>query len=235
VKRVILTVLAVGVFALPAICQEQETPPAFPLTHRNEPATSPIEPQSLTVPAEMEVSVQVLSGIHTLVSHVDDLVTAQLMQPVYVDGRVALPMGSLLDGRITVMRAAGRMHKPGELALRFEKITLPDGQARPISGIISGLEKPYPPDLHVDAEGHIIASHRMPWKSLFAGFAGIGTLGAVRAAAVGGATLAKILPIGSAAWIGYALMVPRGREVNVPPETRARVRLNYPVTVRVAW
>ncbi|MBI1941288.1 MAG: hypothetical protein HYS33_07250, partial [Acidobacteria bacterium] len=57
--------------------------------------------ETLTIPAATEAAVQLLSGIHTQVSHVDDPIRAELVQPVSVNGRVALPPGTLLDGRIT--------------------------------------------------------------------------------------------------------------------------------------
>ena len=43
------------------------------------------------------------------------------------------------------------------------------------------------------------------------------------------------LPATGGGLVGFELLWPRGNDVHVPPETRARIRLNYPVTVRVVW
>jgi hypothetical protein len=43
------------------------------------------------------------------------------------------------------------------------------------------------------------------------------------------------LSIAGAAVIGYEILWPKGHEVNLPPETRCLMRLNYPLTVRVSW
>jgi hypothetical protein len=41
--------------------------------------------------------------------------------------------------------------------------------------------------------------------------------------------------VGGVALLGYAALWPKGNDVNVPPQTQCRIRLNYPVTVRVQW
>lgn len=236
-RKAILMLLALGCLALSAWSQEVE--PRSVLMHR---AAAPARlglaenaPSTLTVPAETEVAVQMLSGIHTRVSRVNDLVTARLLQPVYVNGRIALPSGSLLDGRITMIHPSRRLHRSAELGLRFEKITMPDGQAKSIAAVLAALENPEQLRLRIDAEGHLFASREVSWKSLFAGMAGLGAFGGVKAAAAGSAALSKVLPLGSAGWLGYEILWPRGRDVNLPPETLCRLRLNDPLTVRVAW
>lgn len=236
-KKPILAAAIMGLFLLPA--KSQETFPPSLLTHRPR-LTAKIrasrpDPVSLTVPAETEVAVLVLSGVHTRVSHVDDLVTARLLQPVYVNGRLALPSGSLLDGRITLLRPSGRLHRPAELGLRFNKITLPDGQAEPTAAILAAMDNSKALGLHLDAEGHLTGGRAFSWKSLLGGFVGLGALGTVRAAMVGPAAASAILPLGGAALAGFEILWPRGRDVNLPPDTPCRLRLNYPLTVRVAW
>src|SRR5215831_20386852 len=89
-------------------------------------------PPTVTIPAETRATVQLLSGIHTRFSRVDDPIKAQLLRPVVIRGKVALPPGTLLDGKLTVVRSAGRLNRPAELAVRFEQITLPDGDVEPI-------------------------------------------------------------------------------------------------------
>jgi hypothetical protein len=175
-----------------------------------------------------------LSGIHTRVNNANDLVTARLLQPVYVGGRVALPSGSILDGRITMIRKSGHVHRPAELGLRFDEIVLPNGQAEPMAGVLAVLEKPGKLDLHLDAEGHVTAGRALSWKTLIGG-AGLGSVGAIKAVASGAAAASMSLSLAGAAAIGYELLWPKGHEVNLPPETRCLIRLSYPLTVRVSW
>jgi hypothetical protein len=192
-------------------------------------------PSTLTVPADTEASVTMLSGVHTRVSHLDDPVAAELLNPVYVNGRVALPTGTLLDGRITRIRAAGRMHRPAELSFRFDRVTLPDGQSGPISAVLAGLEAPESSGIHLDSEGGIKGSRGYSWKILTGGAVGLGTFAAVRASVAGAMALKTLVPAGGAAVLSFEVLLPRGKEVNLPPQTRCRIRLDNPLTVRIAW
>jgi len=197
------------------------------------PASAP--PLRLTVPAETEVSAQLLSGIHTQVSQVDDPVTAVLLQPVYVNGQVALPLGTLLDGHITRIKPAGRLNRPAQLALRFDQITLPDGQAKPITGLLSSLDNSPSSKTQFDPEGYLEGARRRVWRrALLGGLVGTGVLGTLRAAVVGSTALACLAPASGAAIVGYAALWPRGNDVNLPPETRCRIRLNNPLVVQAS-
>jgi hypothetical protein len=226
--------LALGLMTPLAQCQDSWLP--FVLTHRTEPFSQrPAAPLTLTVPAETEVAVQMLSGIHTQINHVNDPIMARLLQPVYVDGRLALPSGTLLDGRITSIRSARRLHRPAELVLRFESISLPDGQSEPISAVLAGIENSRLLKTRLDFEGHLEGARRSSWKALVAGLVGAGTFATVKAAVASSAALTYLAPASGAALVGYEILWPKGNDVHLPPDTRCRLRLNYPLTVRVPW
>lgn len=196
-------------------------------------ATRFTSPLTLTVPADTEASIELLSGLHTRVSHVDDPVEARLLSPVFVNGRVALPSGTLIAGRITQIQAAGHMHRPAELAFRFDQISLPDGQIAPITAILAAPRTPQLRDVRIDDEGNLRGTRGFSWKGIAGGLAAVGSFATLKAAAAGAASLAYIVPAGGAAFLGYELLLPRGNEVHVPPETQFRIRLSIPVTVRV--
>lgn len=223
------------VFAFAAIAQDYH--PGAPLSHRNATPESVRSAQALTltVPAETEVKVQVLSGIHTQVNHVNDPVIAEILKPVFVQGKVALPPGSLLDGHITLIRNAGHMHHSAELGLRFDRITLPDGQEKPVAAVLAALEHPEGLDIHLDPEGHLISNRSVSWKTLFGGVSALGTYGVLKMAAVGSAGATIALPLGGAALVSYEALWRRGHEVNMPPDTQCRLRLNYPLVVHFPW
>jgi hypothetical protein len=175
-----------------------------------------------------------LSGIHTKINQANDLVTARLLHAVYVKGRVALPSGSILDGRITMIRNSGHIHHPAELRLRFDSIVLPDGQAEPIAGVLSQIDESRKLDLRIDAEGHLTGGRALSWKMLMGGV-GLGSSGVIKAVASGATAVSMGLSFAGAAAIGYEILWPKGHEVNLPPQTHCLVRLNYPLTVRVSW
>jgi hypothetical protein len=188
----------------------------------------------LTIPAETEAQVLLLSGLHSDVSHVNDPIKAQLLQPVYVNGRLALPAGTLLDGRVTMVRAAGRLQRSAELAFRFERITLPDGQASPVLAVLKGFEQDAPFGAHLETEG-TLKGGKFSWKKMAGGLAALGAASTAGLAFGGPATLAYILPGGGAGFLSYTYFWARGKDVHIPPETRLRIRLDHPLTVRVWW
>jgi hypothetical protein len=234
--RVVTAITVIGFLAITALAQEGQVPLTLP--HRSGPKPTRTESSGpsgiITVPAETQVSVQMLSGIHTRVNHANDLVTARLLQTVYVDGRVALPSGSILDGRIILLRNSGHVHRPAELGLRFDQIVLPNGQAESMAGVLAEMENSSKLDLHIDAEGHLTGGRALSWKTLIAGV-GLGSFGAIKAVASGATAFSMSVSLAGAAAIGYEILWPKGHEVNLPPETRCLIRLNYPLTVRVSW
>ena len=234
--RALTAITVISFLAITAWAQESEVPVAMP--HRSGLGSARTESSThsdkVTVPAETQVSIQMLSGIHTRINRPNDLVTARLLQPVLVDGRVALPSGSILDGRITMIRNSGHVHRPAELGLRFDKIVLPDGQAEPMAGVLAVMDNSSKLDLHIDAEGHLTGGRALSWKTLIGGV-GLGSFGAIRAVASGATAVSMGLSLAGAAAIGYEILWPRGHEVNLPPETRCLIRLNYPLTVRISW
>lgn len=232
-----LVALTALVLVVPA-AWAQDARPGLALTPRSGVQLSPAEKvpaATLTVPADTEAAVMMLSGLHTRINQVNDPVMARLQQPVYVNGQVAFPLGSLLNGRVTRVQLAGRLHRPGELGFRFESITLPDGQTESISAVLAALDKPGLPKARLDAEGYFKGTRGFSLKGLAGGLAALGTFGVSRAALAASSAAGTFVPVGGAAVLGYAALWPRGNEVNVPPQTKCRIRLNYPVTVRVRW
>lgn len=188
---------------------------------------------TLTVPADTEARIELLSGLHTRVSHVNDPIEARLLRPIVVNGKVALPYGTLIEGHITQLQSAGRMHRPAQLAFRFDRISLPDGQTAPITAVLSAPLGPEMKDARIDNEGNLKGTRGFSWKGIVGGIAGVGSLASIKAAVGGAASLAYVLPVGGAAFLGYELLLPHGSDVHVPPETKFRIRLSYPITVRV--
>jgi hypothetical protein len=128
------------------------------------------------------------------------------------------------------------MHRPAELGFRFESITLPDGQTEPISAVLAALDKPGLPKARLDPEGYLKGTRGFSLKALAGGFTALGALGVGRAAFAASSAVGTFVPLaGGVALLGYAALWPKGNDVNMPPQTQCRIRLNYPVTVRVQW
>lgn len=186
---------------------------------------------SLVVPAETLIKARLLTGMHTLVSHVDDPIAAEMTEPVYISGHLALPAGTLFDGHITSVHPAGHMRKSGRIAFRFDHVTLPSGQEIPVTAVIASIDNAPGLKGGLDSEGHLQGQHKTSWRTFLTGFATVGGLSAAKFAAVGSTALTVAAPASAAAFVGYEFLLRRGGNVNVPPMTKCRIRLNSSLTV----
>ena len=186
------------------------------------------DPALLTVPAETEASLVMLSGINTRISQVDDRVEGQLVQPVYVEGQLALPQGTLLFGRVIKAHPAGRLHRPAEIGLRFDEVSLPDGETESVTARLAALENPG--KLRLDREGYLKGGRQLSWGFLTGSLAGASALMIIPRIA-GATAAASAGSIATAGALGFYVLFPRGPEVNMPPQTRCRVRFDYSFTV----
>jgi hypothetical protein len=154
-----------------------------------------------------------------------------MTEPVFINGRVALPKGTLFDGHITSIHRPSWMRHNGEIAFRLDHVTLPDGHKIPVSAIISHLEKSKNLMGTLDAEGHVRGHKRGSWRSFLTGAVGVGGLTVAKLAVAGSTALTVAAPAGAVAFVGYELFLRRGSNVNVPPMTGCRIRLLSSLTV----
>jgi hypothetical protein len=228
-----LAVLGISSLALAGARPPEGTSDESPIVLQRAPATP--APATVVVPAETEAKIQLLSGIHSGVSHVGDPFAAQLVNPISVGGQIVLPAGSLIGGRITSIRPAGRMRRAAELGLRFELVTLPDGKEQPISALLTEMQPLPRTHTEVDSEGVLKGTGVGTWKRLTGGFLGLGAISALGTKIAGVAALGITVPVGGGAVLGYSFLVPKGNDVHVPPETQMRIRLRQPLTLRLDW
>jgi hypothetical protein len=179
---------------------------------------APTEP--LSVPAGTMLYCRTTQTLTTKLNYQGDAFTISIAEPVSVDGRVAIPVGSMLSGRITRMQRPGRIKGVGQMHLTVEQITFPDGRSFPIS---AALMAAYGAD-HVKvvgSEGLVKGpSSRVPdLEEIGAGTAGGTLLGLIFAHPFIGAT------------VGFTAttidrMRRRGKDLTVPAGTQ----LNYQLT-----
>ena len=186
---------------------------------------------ALTIPAETLVKARLISGMHTLVSHVNDPVSAEMTEPVYINGEMALPKGTLFDGHITSVRRPSWMRHSGEIAFRFDHVTLPDGQMVAVTAIITHLDNRKDLMGTLDAEGHVRGRRRASWRNFLTGAVGVGGLTAAKLAFAGSTALTVAAPASAAAFLSYEFLFLRGSDVDVPPITGCSIRLLIFLTI----
>jgi len=85
----------------------------------------------LTVPNGEILILELEDALDTRSSLAGDRVHFQTFREVVVGFQVAIPQGSFVQGTLTEVRRPGRAGRAGQIVLRFDEITLPDGTTLP--------------------------------------------------------------------------------------------------------
>ena len=125
---------------------EVEKPPDAPAptapassgpTTRLGPAQAPAE---IVVPAGTKVPLALVNSLSTKHSGEGDRVYLQTTFPVVINGRIIIPRGSYVAGTVTEVKRPGRIKGKGELFLRFDSMTLPNGTTRDFRARLGGAD-----------------------------------------------------------------------------------------------
>jgi hypothetical protein len=85
-----------------------------------------------TIPAGTRLTVRTGSDISSSTAKAGDRFAATLASDLVVKGRTVAKVGAPIRGRVTSAKSSGRLHAPGELALRLTSLQV-NGRMVPIS------------------------------------------------------------------------------------------------------
>jgi len=88
----------------------------------------------VTIPAGTRFSVRTIDGIDSAKNHVGDRFEASLEEPVTVDGRVVVPKGASVYGRLEVAKTSGTFTGRSELRLALTEIVINGQTVALVSG-----------------------------------------------------------------------------------------------------
>ena len=178
---------------------------AAPAAQAQRPA--PPAPSSLPVGTEFDARLQ--TSLSSETAQVEDRFEATTAADVRNGGRVVVPAGSLLRGVVSAVNKAGRVDRKSSLTVVFDQVTV-DGKSYPIRATV--LET-----IENSTGGEV-------------GKVGAGAgIGAILGGILGGAkgAVAGIL-IGA----GGTMAATEGKNVDLPPGTVLRVRLDSSLSLR---
>jgi hypothetical protein len=174
------------------------------------------EPQfdDVVIPAGTIIPVRLETALASNSSGREDVVRAELQDPVLVDGRGVLPAGAAFVGNVTSAVPSGKVKGRAHLAFAFDRLatgsTTYDVVAKPFAFTAPGTKRDDALKIGVGAGA----------GSVIGALAG-GKKGAAVAAAVGGGAGTAVV------------LATEGEEVRMSSGTRLRVELTQPLTVRV--
>jgi hypothetical protein len=169
-------------------------------------AASARDGEAVAIPAGTQLALRLETPLSSAQSHPGDRVVARVERATGEDGTVALPGGTVLEGRVTEAAGSGRVSGRARVSVAFDRIVV-RGRSHPLEATTISAEAA---DTH-ERDAKIIGG------SAVAG----AILGGIKGGK-GGA--AKGAVIGAGAGTG-AVLVTKGKEVEMPAGSRWVVRV----------
>jgi type IV secretion system protein VirB10 len=185
--------------------------------------------QKISVPAGTVVDLRMDTGLNSGTSRVNDAFSATVIRSVWLDGQIAIPRDSKVDGRVSMVQPAMRGSKSGVIAVSFTQITI-DGRRYAINGTLTSVRDSERRQI-LEQEGSVQGSSSAVRNTVFIG-GGAGAGAAVGAIAGGGKGAGAGAAIGGGLGILGALLS-NGSEAKVPAGSEMAMELLRSVTVTV--
>jgi len=138
--------LIATVFAIPLGLAAAQEGPAAPTT----------PPGPFVVAPGTTVPLSLINTISTKHSAIGDRVYLETAFPVVVNGKIVIPVGSYVAGTVSEIKRPGRVKGKGELYVRFDSLTLPNGVTREFRARVNGADGHSNKELE-QSEGKIIS------------------------------------------------------------------------------
>ncbi len=215
----LLAGLLVVVSSLAAQQPEPQEKPAAPA-----PATE--ERERLTLPIGTRLALILENTINTKTAAPGDPVYFETIYPIVLDNRILIPVGSYVRGQVTQVKRPGKVKGRGELHVRFDEMTLPNGYTMPLSASLANAGA---------GQGEEIDRREGTIKSDTTKGEDIGTVATTTTAGAGVGAIAagaKGTAIGAAAGAAAglaAILLTRGKELELPRGTTLDVILDRPL------
>jgi len=98
-------------------------------------------PNTIQVEAGTHVLLSMINSVSTKQSVAGDRIYLETAYPIWVNGKLAVPRGSWVTGTVTeVTRPKRGLKGNGEIAVRFDSLTLPNGVTRNFRSDIGALD-----------------------------------------------------------------------------------------------
>jgi len=196
------------------------TPPPPPDSATQTAEVPPVDPKpvfdEITVKADSVIGLSLDSPVSSEVAKVEDRVTARVTRDVTVDGRVAIPSSSRLEGVVALVQRGSKFKDQARIGVRFTALYLPDNTKIAIQ--TDTLFRDGDPPAN-DATSKVGAS---------------AVIGAILGAVIGGK---KGAAVGAATGAGggtAAVAAGHSNAATIPSGVPMTVRLTAPVMVTIA-
>ncbi|MGH9862389.1 MAG: hypothetical protein ACRD35_03115 [Candidatus Acidiferrales bacterium] len=195
-------------------------------------AASEPEAKTVTIPVGTRLPLVLQNTVNTKTAEVGDSLYFESVYPVVISNRILIPVGSFVRGTVTQVKRPGRVRGRGEMHVRFDELTLPNGYTVELhaSLVTTGARQKEEIDR---GEGGIKGDSTKGQDVTTIGAAtgaGAGIGAATARSAKGGAIGAGV---GAAAGL-VAVLLTRGRELELPRGTTVDIVFDRPLELDAA-
>jgi hypothetical protein len=169
-----------------------------------------------TLQAGTTIQVKMDNEINSRISSINDTFTVTVSKAIVVRETEILPVGTVIEGRITNVKPASLAGSDGSFEVKFETLRLANGAKRPIEAVLTNQEKPKSPNTR-----NILS---------IIGATALGALIGTASKKENGALIGA--GIGAGAGTSAALLR-KGKEARIKTAEQIEIRLNKQVTLPV--
>jgi hypothetical protein len=178
------------------------------------------------VPAGTLLMTRIRETISTVSTPVGTRFTAEVTAPMERDGRVVIPTGSVLHGRVTVVRGGRRIGGPAAIHLLPESVTLPDGTHYILHAQV--IDTSEHNATRINDEGTILRRDHV--KGTLAAMS-LTTGGAAATGAIFAGVPGALIGAGVGAGVSTVWWLKQDRQEVVPQNTAIVFSLNVPMSI----
>lgn len=188
------------------------------------PTTGEAQPEQsiLVVPAGTPLSLILQNGISTRSVKAGQAVHFEILSPIAVENRIAIPAGSFAQGKLVEVRRAGRVKGRAQVRIRLEQLILPNGYSVSLVADTTNVS--------TDGNESVDSNGRVRGDTARLADAGMVVAGAAFGAALGGLAGRSEEAVGLGAISGggaglIALLLTRGPDLYLPRGSTVDVTL----------
>jgi hypothetical protein len=178
------------------------------------------------VPDGTLVKVKLMEELSTLTTKPGTSFSAEVSEPVLRDGQVVVPVGALLEGRVTWVREGRRVGATAAIHLEARTVTLPDGSRYMLRARV--VDTNSWDDTKVDSEGTIL---RKDHPKAMDAMTSLSTVGGMAAGAAMGGVPGAVIGAGLGAGVSTAVWMRQDRQADLPKDLGVVFCLTEPMRV----
>jgi hypothetical protein len=193
--------------------------------------TAPAEPY--TVETGTRVPLGLINSVSTKHSGAGDRIYLESVFPVVIGGHVVIPAGSYVTGTVTGVKRPGRVKGRGEIYVRFDSITLPNGVTREFRSRLGAIDSTANEKLVEKKEGVVQSDSNKSGDARTIGIAAASgaSIGAIAGSAAGHAVQGTTIGAGAGAAAGLVgVLLTRGPEAVLAKGSTIEMVLDRPLT-----